>query len=850
MEEITDDAARLELNLGAGTKDAVYFRNASLKAIGIYKGRSEEDEKEPVKGGEHIYNGTFDQGNNKDDNDEYTRLRFWNTIGTITAKVDKDQRNLRLSSGATQDAGIEQRNVQLLGKDTYQISFAAVVDTARNITVRAVGNDDREYVSKTIELPAGSSRQSFTFDVPKDAAEKYGKIQFIAGADKTDVVLDNISMKRLTNYNVDYSDTKVYPLSNGSFVNGLQNWNPYETTEASVSDGVCTVIGENTAPDTWRKMLVSDLLPFAEGLNYELHFEVKADKADQPIVAQIQTTDNSWHNLCNEEFTTTTDWKEYDISFVADRSGAMEFKFILGGVLERTEVKFRNISLHVANTPVKQAPDMNLEGVKREGEDVVIPLSYVGDTEAAYKTAEKKIIITDINGNSETVDAVVDNKNNLVISKDVFAFEEGNYIIRILAEGFDYAEFDLPIYPGDGNLIMNGKFSNGLASWGSWFNGGEGTSAGTISVTPSKESKIDFLWANDFWDLQMSQDGISTEAGSWYIIQADVRSTLDRPFRMNFAEAANNAGTHLLKAGSNYNTYTFYCQATKASSKLEFFFGSDILGPVSTPSDAHSIYVDNVVVKKMSSEDLAQMIPDVVSKGSIKLTESAEFTLSNVKDAWSKAEKTVYVDNKPVKGAEIEGTALLIPANVFKQTGYYEIVIKAEGFPDTNVAFQRVLSPAIEDWIENGDFSHGGMGWTAYQLNEDNGGVEYKEGKAVVTVDYTSYSQWGALGWTTQLIQKPTGLEVGKNYVLTFQAATDLEKGKNFEVQIKSGNETNEKFTLTQEAQTFTVNFTPQSANIEIGFFCGNTGEDLELYGTEGEDNSQSVPAQHRMILW
>lgn len=85
-------------------------------------------------------------------------------------------------------------------------------------------------------------------------------------------------------------------------------------------------------------------------------------------------------------------------------------------------------------------------------------------------------------------------------------------------------------------------------------------------------------------------------------------------------------------------------------------------------------------------------------------------------------------------------------------------------------------------------------------------------------MNYTSYSEWGPASWTTQLIQKPTDLEVGKNYVLTFKANTDLTLGKNFEVEVKSGNQTNQKFTLTQDEQTYTMNFIPQASDVEIGF--------------------------------
>lgn len=841
MTESTDDAARLELNLGAGTTDAVYVRNASLKAIGIYEGRSEEDEKEPVKGGEHIYNGTFDQGNNKDVNDEYTRLRFWNTIGTVTAKVDKDVRNLRLSGGATADAGIEQKNVQLLGKDTYKVSFDAAVDTAREISVKAVGNDGTVYVNQTVELPAGDSTQGFEFTVPENASEQYGALQFIVGTGGADVVLDNVSMKRLTNYNVDYSNIQVYPIKNGNFENGLDGWTTYGNPTVKVENNECTVTAEKGG-NVWDKMLISNNMQIVEGLSYQIHFDAKANVANELFTAKIENA--TYTTIFNEECTTKTSWTSYDYEFIATTGGAMQLKFLLAQVTNTCNITFKNVKIAVKSAPILQAPYIQMSTVTRVGEDLVLPLVYAADTEEEFKAAAKEVIITMPDKSEKTVTPTLSEENSLIIPKDVFT-EEGNYVVRLVVKGFDYTEFDLPVYPAGDNLIMNGSFNNGLNSWGYWCNTGEGTPAGSVNVTASKEGKIDFVWANDFWDLQLAQNAIQTEAGSWYMIQADVRSTVDRPFRINFADSDTGNGSvyEIFKAGNQYNTYTLYCQPTTASSKLEFFFGNERLGSLSTPAEGHSVYVDNVIVKKMSDEDIAQMIPTVTSNGSVKLGEDAEFTLSNVKSAWSNAEKSVYVDGKLVEEAEVSDNAVIISANAFKQTGYYEIVIKADGFADTNVVFQRVLNPGIQEWLDNGDFSQGGTGWSTYQLDNDNGGIEYKNGKAVVTVNYTSYSEWGPAGWTTQLIQKPTDLEVGKNYVLTFTASTDLQSGKNFEVEIKSGNQTNQKFTLTQEEQTFTMNFTPDSSDIEIGFFCGNSQDDLDLYGTDGGDNSQSVPA-------
>ncbi len=851
MSEATDDAARLELNLGAGTTDAVYFRNASLKAIGIYEGEPEDGEKAPLSGGEHIYNGTFDQGNNKDENDKYTRMRFWNTMGSVTAAVDNQERALKLSNGTSDDAGIEQQNVQLLARDEYKIEFDAMAETNRSITLRVVGTDGRLYKEEIVALTAGDNHKECTFTVPETATVDYGSVQFIVGNGGTAVTLDNVSMKRQTNLNVDYSNIKVYPLSNGNFANGMQNWTVFNQSgvdvPTTVDNGVCTLTVQNTGADAWKQMLVSDYVQITSGLTYDLHFEIMADKADQLVTGKIETTDNSYYALCAKDVKTTTDWQSYDVTFVADRTGAMELKFILGSVTERTNVSIRNVQLCVSNTPIKQSPDMDTSGVKRRGEDLLIPLTYAADTQSDYIAAAKKVIITGPDETVQNVTPTIDAENNLVISKDVFT-ENGTYGIRIETEGFDFVEFDVTMYPAGENLLINGDFSDELSSWGTYFHNGD---AGNMTVTPSGEAKVDYYWSESDWHLLIEQFGLPLEMNEWYELKLDARSTIDRPIQINIAQDASATpadSAFVLKTGNEYQTYTMYFQPKHVDSKLQLLLGMVSLGDLTTPSAGHSVYFDNVVLRKMSAEDMTKMVPTVVSNGSVKLGEAAVLTLSGAGEAWDDAAKTVYVNGNVVADAEVDTATVTIPASAFNQTGYYEVVIKAEGLADTNVVTQRILSPGVQNFIVNGNFAQGNTGWTEYRLNTDNGGYSYTDNAAKVGVTYTSYSEWGPAGWTTQLIQKPTDMQVGQEYKLTFKAKTSLNKGRSFFVDVKNSTVSGNSFTLTQEEQTFTVNFTPNQPNIEIGFWFGNTQEDLDLYAEGAEEAGQAVPA-HTVTL-
>lgn len=182
-------------------------------------------------------------------------------------------------------------------------------------------------VEAKMTLPAGKSAQEVTFTVPAGQTVQYGTVQFLTGTDATGVRLDNISMKRLTNLNVDYRNIKVYPLKNGSV-----------TTETNIS--------------------------------------------------------------------------------------------------------LRNISLCVANTPIMQAPDMKLSGIKRVGEDLVLPLTYAADTEEAYLAAEKTAVITAEDGSETTVTPVVKavrNNKDITLSWNAVANAAGYDVYRA-ADGKNFVK--------------------------------------------------------------------------------------------------------------------------------------------------------------------------------------------------------------------------------------------------------------------------------------------------------------------------------------------------------------------------------------------------------------------------
>lgn len=823
MKEFNDDYARLELNLGLTSTAGVYIRNASLVATGLYQGITEDGDKEPTKGGEHIYNGTFDQGNNKDAGGAYTRLKFWNVKGNVAANVDT-QRKLVLGSGTDENAGIEQTGISLLGKDRYELTFDAAAFSGDSIRVQVKGANGTEYISETVDLTSDMQKKKVSFTVPENVSDKTGSVSFIVGNDGKKIHIDNISLKRLTNYNVDYSQIKVYPIENGDFAgcsgNDLKGWSTYGNPAVDVADGVCTVTAVPSG-NVWDKMLIADAMQMEEGMTYELHFEQKAERAGETYTAKIETTDGSYTVITEKQCKTTTDWTNEDITFTCNSSGVMEFKYLLAQVSGECKISFRNVKLNVSNAPILQMPFFYKNGVAKADQDIVFQMHPASSTGDAWKAAEKTVTV-----DGKQVEAVFDDTTMTIPAGTIS--EEGKYKIKISASGFDLCEWNLEVFPAGKNLVLNGNFSKGTASWAdSYFNEGEGYPAGNLSVTESKEAKIEYKWAQNFWDLQLIQKNIPVKKGVEYKITFDARATVDRPVSLQIA-----GGLTTYKLGSRYHKYTRYFTAPENNAEIAFMLGNVAMGSLITPSDEHTVYFDNICIEEMGAEDALTRIPEVESAGSVKLTQDAVLNLVGVNDAWNAAEKTVYVNGTAVEkqNSKFDDDKITISGSVFHQTGNYEIVIKADGFSDTNLAFLQITSADIQEYMTNGDFSEGEKNWKFWAGGEpESASVRYVGGQAEINMLYPWKNQFGVYdSWGIQLSQNVL-VSKDTEYVLKFKAKSEINKKLDVDI---SGQKFS--FDMTGDEQEFTCQFKANDEKATVGFFFGacdeNTPENTKMW--------------------
>ncbi|SES23887.1 Carbohydrate binding domain-containing protein [Gracilibacillus ureilyticus] len=161
----------------------------------------------------------------------------------------------------------------------------------------------------------------------------------------------------------------------------------------------------------------------------------------------------------------------------------------------------------------------------------------------------------------------------------------------------------LPLPQEEGNLLKNGLF-DGLANWRA-----EAYNPGQASFEVNEEGQvkatIDNIGTED-WNIQLFQHGVHLEENATYEVSFDAKSSVDRPLRLqiqhNGEEDDDWTGyfdkTVLLNDTLQSYTYTFEMnESTDIAAKFGFTLGNDAEG--TTPNQAHEVYIDNVILKKV-----------------------------------------------------------------------------------------------------------------------------------------------------------------------------------------------------------------------------------------------------------
>ena len=357
----TDIAARLEFNLGGNGLNPVWIGNVRVEDI-TGTPVDQNAAKQPLPDGNHVYNGTFDQGG-------MDRLMFWNFSVKDAAAMASVSENTRELHVAIEDGGshpeavqLDQKGMNLVAGNDYKLSFKARADESRSIQVillNVASTADYSGV-KTIELTADMEEKIFEFTMPENVSDSEARVVFNFGGEDGDVYLDDVVLLKTSNI-PDYGNIDLYPLKNGDFSDGLASWKSYvhydAGAEVKVENGEAKAAVGSEGNEKWSVLLEQGDLSLAKGVAYELSFAARSTKARD---AEVTVENAQYQRYFEEVISLSDEMQQYTFEFTMPVDDIASLKMLLGNYallpIGAHDVFIDNVVLKVKDAPTEEEP--------------------------------------------------------------------------------------------------------------------------------------------------------------------------------------------------------------------------------------------------------------------------------------------------------------------------------------------------------------------------------------------------------------------------------------------------------------------------------------------------------------
>lgn len=324
-----DDAnGRLEFNMGnTGSTAAIHISNVKLEKTG-YEEIAEDNTKTVLADGNYVYNGGFQEGNN--------RLGYWDIDNKAGADIsvtnaDPSDRRLRIIApkGTSEENSviISQSDLAMTAGD-YAFSFEAEGDAGKTITFTVAGETD------AAQLTGGRQTVSKKFAMGETA----DKSVLFKITEPGTYYLDNVRI---------VEDSLI---KNGSFSGGFAGYEPFVDGSASASyvvdslneDNAADFTINNTGDAAWKIQLKQNNIELEQGQWYRLSLDAKSSIA-RKIMFAIQrdgSVDDDWTPYSGEKIIELgNDYQTYDITF--QMKNATDLKALLSismGAVDGTQI--------------------------------------------------------------------------------------------------------------------------------------------------------------------------------------------------------------------------------------------------------------------------------------------------------------------------------------------------------------------------------------------------------------------------------------------------------------------------------------------------------------------------------
>lgn len=196
MESETDPHARVEFNLGQASDLPVWIDHVKLVKVP----QEPDAPKKVLPNGNYIYNGTFDQGSDRQAFWAFDKNKGAKAKATVGEAVSERKLNVNIQKAGTElDAIRLSQNKLNLDKDgAYSLTFDAKADSTREIGFRVTNEGRDAFYTKVKQIQLSAEMKSYQVLVHPTVSDPKSVIEFLFGGDKAGVTLDNVQMKRIS----------------------------------------------------------------------------------------------------------------------------------------------------------------------------------------------------------------------------------------------------------------------------------------------------------------------------------------------------------------------------------------------------------------------------------------------------------------------------------------------------------------------------------------------------------------------------------------------------------------------------------------------------------------------------
>lgn len=844
MTQATDPTARFEFNLATST-GTVYLSHVSVKILegGIVEDAGQDEDKEPLSDGNHVYNGGFSNGSDG--------LLYWHWGTTDEKEVVKSVKegkertaNITVTDGSV---SLWQYGMNLLQTDEYVLTFDIVTAEAQDVTLTVSDKDGTNPYATVTKNNVTSGQVEWTFTQPENQTDTSGKLTLTF---TKSAKIDNVKLIRTTYNNVDYDKVDLYPLYNGDFTNGTDGWNIWHEgagwevhyiNDEGQLELYPVAVGANAT--FYCVGIQSSSMTLTRGVKYKVDFDYWLD-ADKTYTLELG-------NASTQREITLEASKHHYTSDEINGSGTGQFTLYLGPY-QATDYKLRLDNIVVAAVlPEKEGykQPVSLGQAERSVAGSPVVVNYSGTMADDWEKQKMTYFLKGQEIPNDKV-AINENSNTLTIDGSLFP-EKGIYSFSVKAEGYVATKaINLNILDSSGNLLVNGDFSDGTEGWtfymADWYDeAGNPAAGGSFSVEDGVAVINHIFDSGESWHFQLSQS-LEYPADS-YLVEFDAWADVERPIHVQMLTQSGgqpvgsmNSYVNLSTEKKTYKIAWNNAAASDAEDVFNFEFGSMTYENVAAPNDGqnpYNIYLDNIKFAPASKADLESMpavitVPSGAGRAGVQ---GITVTYTNANDKWKAAAKTVYVNGAAVAAGNVKesSSSLVIDKAVFAEAGRYSINIVADGFEATNTVYKNMIG---EDGnrIFGGDMNDPSQ-WTVWDMDAGNLSKGQIAG-GVYSLDYTKGIYDGYwVNWSSQLKKENISVEAGVPFTLRFEASTDLAGGR--EIAIEYPDDTPDVWhsqvtVLVEEGgpNVYEMEITPTETTDDfyINFLLGIVGSKLE----------------------